>query len=152
MSKRFRIFYTKNLFFLFYIITFTKHFHQFIYYTHFFIKIIFFLTFSIIFHLPPPNPQSLCLSLSPNPQTLRLSLPLTHKVFASHPSKSLHFFFFFWQFESYKEERRWRSLISNPSSLSLILRSLKSLSPLGLYLILILGLGYGFPVNGLILS
>ena len=31
-------------------------------------------------------------------------------------------------------------------------KSLKSLPPLGLYLILILGLGYGFSVNGLILS
>ena len=53
MSKRFRLFYTKKpIFFLFYTITFTKHSHQFIYYTHFFIKIVFFLTFLIISHLP----------------------------------------------------------------------------------------------------
>ena len=45
----------KNLFFLFYTITFTKHQHQFIYYIHFFIKIIFSLIFFIISHLPPPN-------------------------------------------------------------------------------------------------
>ena len=36
--------------------------------------------------------------------------------------------------------------------MKMILKSLKSLPPLGLYLILILGLGYGFSVNGLILS
>ena len=55
--KRFRLFYIKNLLFLFYITTFTKHPHQFIYYTHSFIKIIFPLTFFIISHLPPPNPS-----------------------------------------------------------------------------------------------
>ena len=49
LCKRFRLFYTKNLLFLFYIITFTKHLHQFIYYTHFFIKIIFSLTFFLLF-------------------------------------------------------------------------------------------------------
>ena len=56
-SKRFCLFYIKKkkLLFLFYTITFIKHQHQFIYYTHFFIKIIFFLTFSIISHLLPPN-------------------------------------------------------------------------------------------------
>ena len=32
--------------------------------------------------------------------------------------------------------------------MKMILKSLKSLPPLGLYLILILGLGYGFLVNG----
>ena len=41
----------KNLLFLFYTITFTKHPHQFIYYTHIFIKIIISLTFFIISHL-----------------------------------------------------------------------------------------------------
>ena len=70
MSKRFRLFYTKkNLLFLFYIITFTKHLRQFIYYTHFFIKIIFFLTFSIISHLPPPNTSFLSKSLNTLPST-----------------------------------------------------------------------------------
>ena len=47
----------KNLLFLFYIITFTKYSHQFIYYIHFFIKIIFFLNFFIISHPPSPNPS-----------------------------------------------------------------------------------------------
>ena len=53
MSKRFRLFYTKNLFFLFYTITFTKHPYQFIYYIHSFIKIIFFLTFFLLFPTYP---------------------------------------------------------------------------------------------------
>ena len=53
LCKRFRLFYTKNLLFLFYIITFTKHPHQFIYYTHFFIKIIFSLTFLLLFPTYP---------------------------------------------------------------------------------------------------
>ena len=151
MSKRFWIFYTKNLFFLFYIITFTKHLHQFIYYTQFFIKIIFFLTFSIISHLPPPNPQSLCLSLSPNPQSLCLS---SLKVSASL------FFLIVWKLQGREKMMMMMMMMKmkmietqgNRLSLFLILRSLKSLPPLGLYLILILGLGYGFSVNGLILS
>ena len=36
LSKKFNLFYTKNLHFLFYAIIFTKYSHQFIYYTHFF--------------------------------------------------------------------------------------------------------------------
>ena len=56
-AKDFIYFTQKNLLFLFYIITFTKHPHQFIYYTHFFIKIIFFLNFFIISHPPSPNPS-----------------------------------------------------------------------------------------------
>ena len=85
----------KKLLFLFYIITFTKHQHQFINYTHFFIKIIFSLTYFIISHLPPPNPSF----FSEEPLLL-----LLHTIFISISSLSpplfllhllLSFFFFF---------------------------------------------------------
>ena len=49
------VYFTQKPIFLFYTITFTKHQRQFIYYTHFFIKIIFSLTFFIISHLSPLN-------------------------------------------------------------------------------------------------
>ena len=95
MSKRFCLFYTKNLFFLFYTIIFTKHSHQFIYYTYFFIKIIFsslFLLFPTYPHLTHkvsashfPLTLKLSASLSPNPQSRCLSLI----------SQSLYISFFF---------------------------------------------------------
>ena len=47
--KRFHLFYTKNLHFLFYTITFTKHPHQFIYFTRLFNKIFILHQFFIIF-------------------------------------------------------------------------------------------------------
>ena len=72
--KRFRLFYIKSLFFLFYTISFTKYPHQFIYYTHFFIKIIFSLNFFIISHLTLLFPLNTPLSSSHNPYLyLRLS-------------------------------------------------------------------------------
>ena len=48
--KRFRLFYTKNLLFLFYTIIFTKHSHQFIYFTRYFNKIFILHQFFIISH------------------------------------------------------------------------------------------------------
>ena len=51
-SKRFHLFYKKNLLFLFYTITFTKHLHQLVYFTRYFNKIFilhqFFLLFSLM--------------------------------------------------------------------------------------------------------
>ena len=89
LCKRFCLFYKKNLLFLFYTITFTKHLHQFIYYTHFFIKIIFSLNFFIISHLTLFFPLNTPPSSSHNPYLyLRLS------VF----SFFLFFFFFFFFF------------------------------------------------------
>ena len=70
------------------------------------IKIIFALTFSIISHLPPPNPQSLCLSLFPNPQTLCLSLSLNpQSLCLSLIPQSLCIFIFFF-FDSSKGTRK----------------------------------------------
>ena len=81
----------KNLLFLFYTITFTKHQHKFIYYIHFFIKIIFSLTLFIISHLTPPNPYfctpSSSFSHYPHLYLLSISAPL------SSPPSSLFFFF-----------------------------------------------------------
>ena len=95
LSKRFRLFYTKNLLFLFYTITFTKHSHQFIYYTYFFIKINFFLTFFIISHLPHQNHK---VSAS--------HFPLTHKVFAPLSSLKVFTSFFFFFFDNWKATRK----------------------------------------------
>ena len=110
MSKRFCLFYTKNLFFLFYTIIFTKHSHQFIYYTYFFIKII----FSSLFLLFPTYPHlTHKVSASHFPLTLKLSashFPLTHKVYASlsslKVSTSLLFFFFFSFFDNSRATRK----------------------------------------------
>ena len=77
----------KTYFFLFYTITFTKHPHQFIYYIHFFIKIIFSLTFFIISHLLPPNPS---FSFEYTPFFFTPSLSLSSPLF-------LLLFFFFWK-------------------------------------------------------
>ena len=87
VSKRFRLFYTKYLLFLFYTIIFTKHSHQFIYYTHIFIKIIFSLFF---FYYFPPNPT--------NPSFLPeyTHFPFFFFLFLSlSPPVFLLFFFFF---------------------------------------------------------
>ena len=81
------ILHKKNLRFLFYTITFTKHLHQFIYYIHFFIKIIFSLTFFIISHLLPPNPS---FSFEYTPFFFTPSLSLSSPLF-------LLLFFFFWE-------------------------------------------------------
>ena len=88
MSKRFYLFYTKNLLFLFYIITFTKHLHQFIYYIHFFIKIIFLHPFSIISHL---TPTSFFFESEYTPIFILFSLSLSPPLFLLF----LFFFFFF---------------------------------------------------------
>ena len=88
MSKRFCLFYTKNLLFLFYTITFTKHLHQFIYYTHFFIKIIFLHPFSIISHL---TPTSFFFESEYTPIFILFSLSLSPPLFLLF----LFFFFFF---------------------------------------------------------
>ena len=82
----------KTLLFLFYTTIFTKHPHQFIYYTHSFIKIIFLLTFFIISHLPPPNP-SFSSEYTPFFFTPSLSLPLP--LFLLLLLLILSFFFFF---------------------------------------------------------
>ena len=82
----------KNLLFLFYTITFTKHPHQFIYYTHIFIKIIISLTFFIISHL------TLTFSLD-NPFFFfffTASSSLSPPLFLLHLLLSF-FFFFFWE-------------------------------------------------------
>ena len=85
MQKISSILQKKTYFFLFYTITFTKHPHQFIYYTHFFIKIKFSLNFFIISHLTLLFPLNTPPSSSHNPYLyLRLS------VFS--------FFFFFFLF------------------------------------------------------
>ena len=60
----FCLFYTKNLFFLFYPITFTKHPHQFIYFTRYFNKIFILLNFFIISLNYPLPTYALSLSLS----------------------------------------------------------------------------------------
>ena len=76
----------KYILFLFYTLTFTKHPHQFIYYTLYFIYIIIFLFYYYYYYfirkikyflsqMSHLLPQTLHLSLFPNPQT--------------HPSKSL---------------------------------------------------------------
>ena len=90
MSKRFCLFYTKNLLFLFYTITFTKHLHQFIYYTHFFIKIIFLHPFSIISHL---TPTSFFFESEYTPIFILFSLSLSPPLFLLF----LFFFSFFWE-------------------------------------------------------
>ena len=82
----------KNLLFLFYTITFTKHQHKFIYYIHFFIKIIFSLTLFIISHLTPPNPYFLPLLLLFHTILISIS-SLSPPLFLLH--LLLLFFFFF---------------------------------------------------------
>ena len=102
-AKDFVYFTQKNLLFLFYIITFTKHPHQFIYYTHFFIKIIFSLTFLLLF---PTYPHLTFLFSLNNPFfffffiffTLSLSLSPLYLCLSFF---SIFFFFFFWEFFSF---------------------------------------------------
>ena len=95
LCKIFRLFYTKNLLFLFYTITFTKHPHQFIYYTHFFIKIIFSLTFFLLF-LTYPH-LTLLFSLN-NPFFFFFTLSLSLSPLYLCPSFFSNFFFFFFFF------------------------------------------------------
>ena len=86
--KDFVYFTQKNLLFLFYTIPFTKHLHQFIYYIHFFIKIIFLHPFSIISHL---TPTSFFFESEYTPIFILFSLSLSLPLFLLF----LLFFFFF---------------------------------------------------------
>ena len=67
-SFKFSVYFTrKNLLFLFYTSTFTKHSHQFIYSTHLFNKIFILLHFFIIFLLMASLSLTASLSFSPRP-------------------------------------------------------------------------------------
>ena len=87
--KFFCLFYTKNLIFLFYTITFIKHPHQFIYFTRYFNKIFILLNFFIIsLNYPLPTyALSLFLSILIFPEqitSLSLSLSLSKTTNPDH--------------------------------------------------------------------
>ena len=90
--KFFVYFARKNLFFLFYTSTFTKHLHQFIYSTHLFNKIFILFTFFYYF-LPSPLWHKLTTSSSPSTPTpsqqpFNKIRPLIHR--SSTTTKSGH--------------------------------------------------------------
>ena len=113
-AKDFVYFTQKNLLFLFYIITFTKHPHQFIYYTHFFIKIIFSLTFLLLF---PTYPHLTFLFSLNNPFFFffffffRLSLSLS-PLYLCLSFFSIFFFFFENFFPSFSPSTHYKHSIN----------------------------------------
>ena len=67
-SSKSSIYFTrKNLLFLFYISTFTNHLHQFIYFTHLFIKIFIILLIFIIHSLTAPLSHKLTATITTQP-------------------------------------------------------------------------------------